>query len=158
MKNTCLLTSGMMLGALSLYAQASDQPNIIFIYADDLGYGDLGCYGSQVNRTPNLDRMAAEGIRFTDFYSASSISSPSRAGLMTGRHPIRMGIHAVFFPGSYTGMPQNEITMANALQDAGYYTGIVGKWHLGHMPESRPLQRGFHEYFGIPYSNDMNPS
>lgn len=158
MKNTCLLTSGMMLGALSLYAQASDQPNIIFIYADDLGYGDLGCYGSQVNRTPNLDRMAVEGIRFTDFYSASSISSPSRAGLMTGRHPIRMGIHAVFFPGSYTGMPQNEITMANALQDAGYYTGIVGKWHLGHMPEYRPLQRGFHEYFGIPYSNDMNPS
>ncbi|MCD7975600.1 MAG: sulfatase [Tannerellaceae bacterium] len=158
MKNTILLTSSVLLGCLPARAQNQEKPNIIFIYADDLGYGDLSCYGSKINRTPNLDKLASDGIRFTDFYSASSISSPSRAGLMTGRHPIRMGIHGVFFSGSYTGMPQNEITMANALQEAGYYTGIVGKWHLGHMPEYRPLQRGFHEYFGIPYSNDMNPS
>lgn len=136
----------------------SDKPNIIFIYTDDMGYGDLACYGSKVNRTPNLDRMAEEGMRFTDFYSASPLSSPSRAALMTGRYPNRMGINGVFFPGSPTGLPAEEITIAEALKDEGYHTGLVGKWHLGSKTEFLPLQNGFKEYFGIPYSNDMNPS
>ena len=131
------------------------RPNIIFIYADDLGYSDLACYGSKVNRTPNLDQLAEDGIRFTDFYSASPLSSPSRAALLTGRYSVRMGINTVFFPESYTGIPETEITLPEVLQKLGYYTGIVGKWHLGHHRQFLPLQHGFNEYFGIPYSNDM---
>jgi arylsulfatase A len=131
------------------------RPNIVFIYCDDLGYGDIGCFGARDIKTPNIDRMAAEGIKFTEFYSASPVCSPSRAALLTGRIPQRMGINGVFFPESYTGMPLQEITVANILKDEGYATGIVGKWHLGHMEKFLPLQRGFDEYFGIPYSNDM---
>ncbi|MGW8317016.1 MAG: sulfatase family protein, partial [Bacteroidales bacterium] len=130
-------------------------PNIVVIYCDDLGYGDLGCFGNEVIRTPNIDRMAEEGMKFTEFYSASPVCSPSRAALLTGRIPQRMGINGVFFPRSYTGMPVEEITTANLLKAKGYNTGIVGKWHLGHRHEYLPLQRGFDEYFGIPYSNDM---
>ncbi len=130
-------------------------PNIVIIYADDLGYGDLACYGATKIKTPNLDKMAADGIKFTEFYSVSPVCSPSRAGLMTGRYPIRMGIHGVFFPESWTGLPLEEITMADKLKENGYATGIVGKWHLGHHLQFLPLQRGFDEYFGIPYSNDM---
>jgi arylsulfatase A len=130
-------------------------PNIVFIYCDDLGYGDLGCFGNGINRTPNIDRMAEEGMRFTEFYSASPVCSPSRAALLTGRIPQRMGINGVFFPRSYTGMPPEEITIASLLHEKGYATGMVGKWHLGHRHEYLPLQRGFDEYFGIPYSNDM---
>ena len=131
------------------------KPNIIIIFADDLGYADLGCYGSTVNRTPHLDRMAADGIRFTDFYSAAPVSSPSRAALLTGRHAVRMGIHHVFFPESFTGIAASEIKMSKVLRQQGYRTGIVGKWHLGHLHPYLPLQNGFDEYFGIPYSNDM---
>ena len=130
-------------------------PNIVFIYCDDLGYGDLACFGSSLNRTPHIDRMAAEGMKFTEFYSASPVCSPSRAALLTGRIPQRMGINGVFFPRSYTGMPVKEITIADVLKTKGYATGVVGKWHLGHRREFLPLQRGFDEYFGIPYSNDM---
>jgi arylsulfatase A len=130
-------------------------PNIVVIYCDDLGYGDLGCFGNRVIRTPNVDRLAAEGMRFTEFYSASPVCSPSRAALLTGRIPQRMGINGVFFPISYTGMPLEEITIAEVLKQRGYATGHVGKWHLGHRHEFLPLQRGFDEYFGIPYSNDM---
>ncbi|MDH6357519.1 sulfatase [Parabacteroides sp. PF5-9] len=157
MKTSIYLFHSILFSSAVCSLSAKEKPNIIFIYADDLGYGDLGCYGSKVNRTPNLDQMASEGIQFTDLYSACSISSPSRAGLLTGRHPVRMGIHSVFFPGSYTGIPTTEVTLAQKLQENGYHTGIVGKWHLGHMQQFRPLQRGFDEYFGIPYSNDMNP-
>ena len=132
-----------------------DSPNIIVIYCDDLGYGDLGCFGNEVIRTPHLNRMADEGMKFTEFYSASPVCSPSRAALLTGRIPQRMGIYGVFFPRSYTGMPLEEITIANLLKEKGYATGIVGKWHLGHREKYLPLQRGFDEYFGIPYSNDM---
>ena len=132
-----------------------DQPNIVIVYCDDLGYGDLGCFGAEDIKTPNVDRMAAEGIKFTEFYSASPVCSPSRAALMTGRIPQRMGINAVFFPQSYTGMPLDEITIANILKEKGYATGHIGKWHLGHREKFLPLQRGFDEYFGIPYSNDM---
>lgn len=137
------------------FQSAKDNPNIIIIYCDDLGYGDLGCFGATDIQTPNIDRIAEQGIKFTEFYSASPICSPSRAGLMTGRLPQRMGILGVFFPESYTGMPVEEVTMADVLKKHSYATGIVGKWHLGHMHQFLPLQRGFDEYFGIPYSNDM---
>jgi len=127
-----------------------DRPNVVIIYCDDLGYGDVGCFGAEDILTPNIDRMAADGIKFTEFYSASPVCSPSRAALLTGRMPQRMGINSVFFPESYTGMPLDEITIANLLKKEGYATGIVGKWHLGHMEKFLPLQRGFDEYFGIP--------
>ncbi len=131
-------------------------PNIVLIYCDDLGYGDLGCYGSGIP-TPNLDRMAAQGVRFTNFYSANPVCSPSRAALLTGRYPTRVNVPRVFFPGDKVGLARDEQTMADILKARGYATMCVGKWHLGHMPEYLPTSRGFDEYFGIPYSNDMNP-
>lgn len=134
---------------------AKDLPNIVFIFADDLGYGDLGCFGATDIDTPNIDRIAAEGIKFTSFLSASPVCSPSRAGLLTGRMPQRMGINSVFFPESLTGMDPEEITIAEILKEKGYRTGLVGKWHLGHLEKFLPLSQGFDEYFGIPYSNDM---
>lgn len=136
-------------------ADGSALPNIVYVFADDLGYGDLGCFGAKDIKTPNIDRMAAEGIKFTAFYSASPVCSPSRAALLTGRLPQRMGINGVFFPESFTGMPQSEITIAEMLKQQDYATGIVGKWHLGHQFRFLPLQQGFDSYFGIPYSNDM---
>ena len=131
------------------------KPNIVYIFADDLGYGDLSCYGAKDINTPNIDQIAKEGIKFTEFYSASSVCSPSRAALLTGRYPQRMGINTVFFPESFTGIPDTEITIPEILKEKGYATGIVGKWHLGHHYQYLPLQQGFDEYFGIPYSNDM---
>ena len=126
------------------------------IYADDLGYGDLGCYGSGI-RTPNLDRMAAEGMRFTQFYSANPVCSPSRAALLTGRYPTRTGVPDVIMAPDKTGLAATERTLAELLKPQGYKTMIIGKWHLGHQPEMLPTHRGFDEYFGIPYSNDMTP-
>jgi len=156
MKKSTVLATGLLSAVGFACTQQPDpRPNIIFIYADDLGYGDLGCYGSTVNRTPHLDQLAKDGIRFTDFYSAAPNSSPSRAALLTGRYPIRMGINDVFHPPSFTGIPASEIKIGEVLQQRGYRTGIVGKWHLGHMRQYLPLQNGFDEYFGIPYSNDM---
>ena len=131
------------------------KPNIVYIFADDLGYGDLSCYGAKDINTPNIDQIAKQGIKFTEFYSASSVCSPSRAALLTGRYPQRMGINTVFFPESFTGIPDTEITIPEILKEKGYATGIVGKWHLGHHYQYLPLQQGFDEYFGIPYSNDM---
>lgn len=133
----------------------SSRPNIVFIFADDLGYGDLSCFGAKDISTPNIDLIASEGIKFTEFYSAAHICSPSRAALLTGRLPQRMGITNVFFPESFTGMPEEEITIAELLKQKGYATGIVGKWHLGHMERYLPLNQGFDFYYGIPYSNDM---
>ncbi|WKN41227.1 sulfatase family protein [Tunicatimonas pelagia] len=139
------------------YAQQStDLPNIVFIYADDMGYGDVGCYGAEDIKTPNMDQIARNGIKFSEFYSVSPVCSPSRYGLMTGRYPARDGIHGVFFPTSWTGMDTTEVTMADMLKSVGYATGVVGKWHLGHRQQYLPLQRGFDYYFGIPYSNDMS--
>ncbi|MEZ5939834.1 MAG: sulfatase [Planctomycetaceae bacterium] len=141
-------------------AAETKKPNFVIIFADDLGYGDLSCYGHPTIRTPNLDRMAAEGMRFTQFYSAASVCTPSRAGLMTGRLPVRNGMcsdkRRVLFPNSKSGLPAEEVTLAEALRDVGYKSGCFGKWHLGHLPPHLPTNNGFDAYFGIPYSNDMD--
>ena len=138
----------------------TDRPNIILINCDDLGYGDLGCYGSDRNKTPTLDRMADEGIRFTDFYMAAPVCSPSRGAMMTGCYPRRIGFGNfegawVLFPGHAVGMNSEETTVAELLKDEGYATKIVGKWHCGDQPEFLPTRHGFDSYYGIPYSNDM---
>ena len=130
-------------------------PNIVFIFADDLGYGDLSSYGASDIKTPNIDFIAKNGIKFTDFYSVSSVCTPSRAGMLTGRYPQRFGLNGVLFPDSHTGLPSTEYTIAELLRDNGYKTGMVGKWHLGHKYEFLPLQQGFDFFYGIPYSNDM---
>jgi arylsulfatase A len=148
-----------LLAADSLSAAETKRPNIIVIYADDLGYGDLGCYGSPVIRTPHLDKMAAEGLRFTDFYSGAEVCTPSRAALLTGRYALRSGMagaRRVLFPNSKGGLPPVEVTLAEALKGAGYATAHIGKWHLGIHEGSRPLDQGFDETFGLPYSNDMD--
>jgi arylsulfatase A len=164
------------------------QPNIVIIYADDLGYGDLGCYGNRQIKTPNIDRLSEEGIRFTDFYSCNALCSPSRYGLLTGRYPQRGGLdwplwaekqpigpkaakllgHVLGMMGvadmgkesDIDGIPEGELTIAEALKQVGYRTGMVGKWHLGDFPELpqyHPLNHGFDEFFGLPYSNGLLP-
>ncbi len=139
---------------------AADAPNVVVILADDLGYGDLGCYGHPTIRTPNLDKMAAEGMKFTSFYSAAEVCTPSRAALLTGRLPLRSGMcsdtHRVLFPDSVGGLQPTEVTLAKALKAKGYATACVGKWHLGHKPEFGPLKHGFDSFFGLPYVNDMD--
>ena len=136
------------------------KPNFIVVFVDDMGYGDLGCYGHPTINTPNLDKMAYEGQKWTQFYSASSVCTPSRAGLLTGRLPIRNGMigskNRVLFPDSKYGLPDSEITIAEKLKENGYKTAAIGKWHLGHKKEYLPLQHGFDYYYGIPYSNDMD--
>ena len=136
------------------------QPNIILINCDDLGYGDLGCYGSKTNDTPVLDKLASEGIRLTDFYMASPICSPSRGAMMTGCYPPRIGFGSfdgkgVLFPGQAVGLNPQEITIAKQLQQVGYATKLVGKWHCGDQKDFLPTRHGFDSYYGLPYSNDM---
>lgn len=135
---------------------ADGKPNFVVIFMDDMGYADVGCYGATRWPTPHIDSLVHAGIRFTDCYAASPISSPSRAGLLTGRYPARLGIQGVFYPDNYTGLAPEEVTIAEVLREAGYATSIVGKWHLGSRERFLPLQQGFDEYFGIPYSNDMS--
>ncbi len=132
-------------------------PNIILIFTDDLGYGDLSCTGASQYATPHLDRMAAEGVRFTTFLSAQAVCSASRAGILTGCYPNRVGISGALFPDSKTGLDPSEETIAELLKKRNYKTAAIGKWHLGHLREFLPLQQGFDEYLGIPYSNDMWP-
>ena len=133
------------------------KPNIVLIFTDDQGYGDLGSFGSTTIRTPHLDRLAREGRKFTSFMSASSVCTPSRAALLTGSYPKRVGLHkGVLFPTSTTGLNPAEHTIADHLKQQGYATAAFGKWHLGHHPEVLPTANGFDAYFGIPYSNDMN--
>ncbi len=154
-----------MVGSLLVMAGLQAAPNIVIILADDLGYGDLGCYGSPNIRTPNLDRMAAEGMRFTDFYSAAEVCTPSRTALLTGRYPIRSGMcndqFRVIRNNSTGGLPADEITLPQALKKRGYATACIGKWHLGNWainPAYHPRNYGFDFYFGLPHSNDMNPT
>nr|XP_033815396.1 arylsulfatase A isoform X2 [Geotrypetes seraphini] len=138
---------------------AAHPPNIVLIFADDLGYGDPGCYGHPSSLTPNLDLLAAEGLRFTDFYSSSPVCSPSRAALLTGRYQTRSGIYpGVFYPGSRGGLPLSEITIAEMLKMQGYATAIVGKWHLGVGVNGSflPTRQGFDHFLGVPYSHDQH--
>jgi len=141
----------------------SKKPNFVIIFCDDMGYGDPSCYGHPTIRTPNIDRMAREGQRWTDFYCGAPVCTPSRAAIMTGRLPIRSGLCAlsdwplVLMPWSTGGLPKNEITIAEALKTKGYATACVGKWHLGHLKQYLPTSNGFDYYYGIPYSNDMTP-
>jgi len=130
-------------------------PNFIIIFTDDQGYADLSCFGATDLATPNLDRMAAEGMKFTDFYVAGPVCTPSRAALLTGRYPLRSGLENVLFPNNRNGLEADEVTIPKLLKSRGYATLCVGKWHLGHTPEHLPTRHGFDHYFGVPYSNDM---
>ncbi len=156
----CAVLSSALLLSACQSAAAAEKPNFVIVFCDDLGYGDLGCFGHPTIRTPNLDRMAAEGQKWTQFYVAASVCTPSRAGLITGRLPIRSGMcsdrRRVLFPDSAGGLPESELTIAEALKQEGYATHCVGKWHLGHLPQHLPTSHGFDSYFGIPYSNDMD--
>ncbi len=132
-----------------------DPPNIVFILADDLGYGDLSSYGSDKVSTFHLDQMAREGIKLTSYYAAQPVCSASRAAILTGSYPNRIGIHNAFGPNSKTGLNFNELTIAEMLKNNGYNTGIFGKWHLGSSKKYFPTNHGFDEFYGILYSNDM---
>ena len=134
------------------------RPNLVWIWADNLAYQDLGCYGSDRVKTETIDALAREGARFTQYYVAHTVCSPSRAALLTGRQPFRTGIVDVLRPDSPAGLPADEITLAAALKQAGYRTQAIGKWHLGDRPEYLPTRRGFDHYLGMPYSMDMLPS
>ena len=138
-------------------AKKDTLPNIVIIFTDDQGYGDVGVFEARGFTTPNLDRMAAQGMQFTDFYAAQAVCSASRAGLMTGCYPNRIGISGALSPWAKVGINEDEVTIAELLKPKGYVCGIFGKWHLGHHEKFLPLQNGFDEYFGIPYSNDMWP-
>lgn len=151
--------AGSLLGGVAAQGQPQRRrPNFIILFADDLGYGDLGCYGHDQIRTPNLDRLAAEGARLTSYYAAASVCTPSRVGLLTGRYPMRAGQPNNFGPDSPSGLRASEVLLPQLLKPLGYRTMIIGKWHLGHQPrEFLPTSRGFDHYFGLPYSNDMIP-
>ena len=143
--------------SLALGAEAA-KPNVILIFIDDMGYGDIGAFGNEINQTPNLDRMAEEGNRLTHFYVSNTNCTPSRSALMTGAYAHRIGMDGdVCFPGERRGLNPEEMTIANAMKSVGYKTGIFGKWHMGDQWEFLPLRQGFDEYYGIPYSNDMWP-
>lgn len=170
------MAKNLLISVLSLYLMAllpacesteALKPNFILIYCDDLGYGDLGCFGSTVHRTPNIDRMAEEGMRFTDFYVTSGVCTPSRASLLTGCYPRRVEMHVnarpegsigrqVLFPKAQKGLNPDEVTIAEILQHEGYVTACIGKWHLGDQQVFLPTRQGFDYYYGIPYSNDMD--
>lgn len=161
MKNTLFLFLFLLIIVHPSHLEAqTSQPNVVIIFTDDMGYGDLGVYGNPSIHTPNLDKMAYEGQKWTNFYVAAPVCTPSRAALMTGRLPVRTGMSSekrrVLFPDSKGGLPQSEITIARNLKQAGYRTAAIGKWHLGHLPEYLPTSHGFDYYLGIPYSNDMD--
>ncbi len=165
-----ILLSLFTIAACSSYSEAAERiskaatkpkrPNIVILFADDLGYGDLGSYGHPYNRTPNLDALAREGQRWTDFYVAAPVCSPSRGALMTGKLPNRSGLYGrqinVMFPNDTVGIPNGEETLAESLKNQGYATAIIGKWHLGDAPSALPTRHGFDYWFGLPYSNDMD--
>jgi len=137
--------------------KSTDKPNVVIVFCDDVGYADIGVFGAKGYETPNLDRMAAEGVKFTDFYAAASSCTPSRAALMTGCYPQRVSLPNVIGPKATIGISDQEQTIAETLKPLGYATACYGKWHLGHHPKFLPTRHGFDEYFGLPYSNDMWP-
>jgi arylsulfatase A len=152
------LLSLLLLGAATLTAQAAERlPNVIIVFTDDQGYADLGVTGAQGYTTPNIDRLAREGTLFTNFHVAQAVCSASRAALLTGCYPNRIGIHGALGPGATHGLNASETTIAEVLKSRGYATGMAGKWHLGHREPFIPNQHGFDESFGLPYSNDMWP-
>jgi len=164
-RNTaCLLTGSLisLTGQVAGQEIQSQKPNFIIILCDDLGYGDIGCYGNPTISTPHIDRMAAEGLKMTQYYVGAAISTPSRSAYLTGRLPVRNGMYGdkngVLFPDSKSGLGQDELTIAKILKQNGYSTGCVGKWHLGAFSPYLPTDHGFDFYFGIPYSNDMSPA
>ena len=170
----CLQRPGLIVPTFALMALALSctsllaretavQPNFVVVFIDDMGYGDIEPFGSTINKTPHLNQMAAEGRKLTSFYVASPVCTPSRAALMTGCYPQRVGLergsgHIVLFPGDPHGLHPDEVTIAETLKNAGYATGCFGKWHLGDQPQYLPTSQGFDTYFGIPYSNDMWPA
>ncbi len=151
-----------LLPAFSASAKSTEQPNVIIIFADDMGYGDMSNNGHPTLTTPNLDKMAMEGQKWTNFYVAAPVCSPSRAGLMLGQYPVRAGLASstpmrqVFREDSLGGMPDSATTIPEALKAQGYDTAMIGKWHIGHLPQYLPVNHGFDSWFGIPYSNDMD--
>jgi len=147
-------------GCGSAFEQTSnvDKPNVVIVFCDDVGYADVGVFGAEGYETPNLDRMAAEGVKFTDFYAAAPSCTPSRAALMTGCYPQRVSLPNVLVPSSKIGISDQEQTIAEVLKPFGYATACYGKWHLGHHPRFLPMRHGFDDYFGLPYSNDMWPN
>jgi arylsulfatase A-like enzyme len=157
MLNAILRAWAVLLVVASSTSRAADPPNVILIYCDDLGYADLGGYGSKICRTPNLDRMAAEGVKFTDFYVSSAVCSASRSALLTGAYHERVGIRGALGPNDKTGLNHAETTIAELLKARGYATGMAGKWHLGCRSSQLPIHHGFDEFLGIPYSGDMWP-
>ncbi|MGE9270640.1 MAG: sulfatase family protein [Verrucomicrobiales bacterium] len=153
-----VLSLMVLLVASESWAAATDKTNFVIIFTDDQGYGDLGCFGGNQVKTPRIDRMAEEGAKLTSFYVAGNICTPSRAALMTGSYPKRVGLAAgVFLAGDTNGLHPDELTIAEVLKPAGYATGLVGKWHLGDQAEFLPTRQGFDEFFGLPYSHDIHP-
>jgi len=157
-----LLTAGLLCFLLTCSSiNPSDTgittPNVVIIFVDDMGYADIGPFGQQAFTTPHLDRMAEEGVRFTDFYVSQPVCSASRASLLTGNYANRIGIHGALGPASRHGIHNDEVTLAELFKSKGYATAIYGKWHLGHHPRFLPTRHGFDDYYGIPYSNDMWP-
>ncbi|MDP1587263.1 MAG: sulfatase-like hydrolase/transferase, partial [Prosthecobacter sp.] len=152
-----LLFSFLTAITLTFSNQAAALPNIVIIFMDDMGYADVGCFGAQGYQTPNIDRLAAEGRKFTNFHVAQPVCSASRCALLTGCYPNRVGIHGALGPSAKHGINSAEMTIAELVKQKGYATAAVGKWHLGSLPQFLPVKHGFDEYYGIPYSNDMWP-
>ena len=155
--NCLKLTTLAITGMFAANMQAQKAPNVIIILLDDMGYGDLTVTGATGYKTPNLDRMCVEGMRFTHYYSPQAVSSASRAGILTGCYPNRIGFFGALGPGAKIGIADGEETIANVLKKKGYACSAIGKWHLGHHPQFLPTRHGFDEYYGLPYSNDMWP-
>jgi arylsulfatase A len=155
-----LLTALALSIALSNRAEAGPEkrpPNIVFMLADDVGYDDIGCYGAKKIKTPNVDKLAKQGMRFTSYYAPHAVCTPTRAALMTGCYAQRVGLPAVLYPQDNIGLNDSELTLAEMLKESGYSTAIIGKWHLGHLPQFLPTRHGFDYWFGLPYPNDHGP-